>query len=85
MVLFPLFHLLLTLTAAFFLRDLIYTLLFLASLPLSGAFALRYFILFKKFRGRMKYSLLFGRNDPRIRRLRDLHEKLAATLQAWMV
>ena len=85
MFIIPLFHLLLTIIAAFFLRDLLYTLLFLASLPLSGAFAFRYFILFKKFRGRLKYSILLRRKDPRILRLRDLHEKLAATLKKWMV
>ncbi len=84
MLLFPLFHVLLTLVAAFFLRDLIHTLLFLASLPLSGALALRYFILFKKFRGRLKYSFLLRRIDFRILKLINLHKKLAATLQEWM-
>jgi len=84
MILIPLFHLLLTVVAAFFLRNFLYTLLFLVSLPLSGAFALRYYILFRKFRGRLKYSRMLRRQDPRILRLRELHEKLAATLKGWM-
>ncbi len=80
-ILFPLFHLLLTLIAAFFLKDLLCTLLFLISLPLSGALAFRYFILFKKFRGRLRYSLLLRKKDARVMRLRELHTKLAATLK----
>jgi 1-acyl-sn-glycerol-3-phosphate acyltransferase len=81
MLLFPLFHLVLTLIAAFFLKDLLYTLLFLVSLPVSGALAFRYHIFFKKFRARCRYARLLRRSDHRLTRLQELHKQLANTVQ----
>ncbi len=81
MLLFPLFHLVLTLIAAFFLKDLLYTLLFLVSLPVSGALAFRYHIFFKKFRARLRYARLRRREAPPMIRLLDLHERLAQIIR----
>ncbi len=84
MLLFPLFHLLLTGVAAVVLQDLLYTCLFLASLPVSGALAFRYHIFFKKTRARVRYRRMLRRQDPRLQRLLTLHQELGEKVRQAM-
>ena len=82
MLFFPLFHLLLTGVAAFFLRAWLPVLLFLGSLPLTGEAAFRYHILFKKFRARVRYRRMLRKKEPKIMRLMKLHRELAVRIRA---
>jgi 1-acyl-sn-glycerol-3-phosphate acyltransferase len=81
MFLIPLFHLLLTIIAAFFLKDLLYTLLFMVSLPLGGWLAFWYHIFFKKFRARCRYGRWLRQGDKRLSRLLNLHKQLGNTVK----
>ncbi len=73
LLLFPLFHLIQTGIFYLFVRQPWYTLVYFISLPLTGLFAFRYYILFKKFRARWRYTKLNHRKTPEIKKLQDLH------------
>ena len=81
MFLIPLFHLLLTIIAFFFLHSFLYALLFLISLPLGGYLAFHYHIFFKKFRARCRYARWLRKKDNRLMRLLALHNDLSATVK----
>jgi len=81
MFLIPLFHLLLTIIAFFFLHSFLYALLFLISLPLGGYLAFHYHIFFKKFRARCRYARWLRKKDSRLMRLLALHNDLSTTVK----
>ncbi len=73
-LLFPLFYLLQTGIVFWITHHIGYALFYLISLPLTGIFAFQYFILFKKFRARWKYSVLRREKNPDVVRLQKLHQ-----------
>ncbi|NOY36952.1 MAG: hypothetical protein GXO83_05195 [Chlorobi bacterium] len=75
-IFFPLFHLIQTLLAGILTDSLQIALIYLVSLPLSGIFAFQYYIAFKKFRARWRYSWLARKQNPEIQRLEKLHHIL---------
>lgn len=85
MFLIPLFHLLLAIIAYLVLHNLLYTLLFLISLPLGGYLAFHYHIFFKKFRARCRYGRWLRQKDKRLLRLLELHNHLSATVKKILI
>ncbi|HHJ11215.1 MAG TPA: hypothetical protein ENK25_10065 [Bacteroidetes bacterium] len=73
LLLFPVLHLLETGIFYLFVHQPWYTLAYFISLPLTGLFTFRYYVLFSDFWFRRKYAKLTRRKHPDMERLRDLH------------
>ena len=58
------------------------SLLYLASLPVAGLFAFRYFIWVRKFMARLRYRRLTVRKDKAVSALQDLRQAIMGTMEA---
>ena len=76
LLMFPLFHLIQAALVLLISGSWLVAGIYLVSLPLTGYLAFRYYIGFKKFRARLKYSGLSRKSDPAVTRLETLHQRL---------
>lgn len=80
-LLFPLVYLLFFLASLFVLPHFWLSLLYLLSLPLTGLFAFRYFIQWKKVKGFLRFRRMKKRNKPDLARLIQLHDDIIQIVQ----
>lgn len=81
LLMFPLFHLMQAALVLLISGSWLVAGIYLVSLPLTGYLAFRYYIGFKKFRARLKYSTLSRKSDPAVTKLETLHKRLYQFLE----
>lgn len=80
-LMFPLVYLLFFLASLFVLPHFWMNLLYLLSLPVAGLFAFKYFILWKKVGGFLRFKRMKKRRDPYLMRLIQLHDDVIHIVQ----